>query len=134
MDLASVWGTGYPKGPDITAAMELYWFQKDLVDTLTNQVEADLADQLKSRTKGYASLDYEPIGYREENVVKVDILLNGEAVDALSFIVHESKAQERGRVMAEKLKELIPRQLFEVPIQAAIGGKVVARDLPHLRR
>jgi GTP-binding protein LepA len=98
------------------------------------EIVMDFFDQLKSRTKGYASLDYDPAGYRESKLVKVDILLNNVPVDAFSSIVHRDKAYEYGKQMTEKLRELIPRQLFDVPIQAAIGGRVIARETVKAKR
>jgi len=88
----------------------------------------DFADQLKSRTQGYASMDYSMSDYRSGKLVKLEILVNGEPVDALSFVSHKTNAYQHGRDLTAKLKELIPRQLFEVPIQAAIGNKILARE------
>ena len=108
--------------------VEMLW------DIPLSELILDYFDKLKSSTKGYASLDYELAGYQTSNLVKLDILLSGKPIDALSFIVHRDKANDRGRVLCEKLKAIIPRQMFEVPIQAAIGGRVLARQTVGAKR
>jgi GTP-binding protein LepA len=97
-------------------------------DLPLNEIIYDFFDTLKSKTKGYASFDYSFKEYRRANLVKLDIHINGESVDALSFIVHKDMAYTRGKKMIEKLKTVIPRQLFEIPLQAVIGGKIIARE------
>ena len=109
--------------------VELHYFMP------LNEIIYDFFDALKSRTRGYGSLDYEMDGYRPSRLVKLDILLNGEIVDALSFILFADNAYARARTICEKLKENIPRQMFEIPVQAAVGGKIHAREtIKALRR
>jgi GTP-binding protein LepA len=98
------------------------------------EIVFDFFDLLKSRTKGYASLDYEPDEYRETDLVKVDILLNGQPVDAFSAIVHRDKAAAYGKTMTTRLRALIPRQMFDVPIQAAVGGRIISRETVKAKR
>ena len=111
-----------------STTVEMVW------DMPLSEMIMDYFDKLKSSTKGYASLDYEMNGYKPSNLVKLDILLSGNPIDALSFIVHRDKAYERGRVLCGKLKEIIPRQMFEVPIQAAVGGRVLSRQTVKAKR
>ena len=98
------------------------------------EIVFDFFDQLKSRTRGYASLDYEPVGYRPAELAKVDILLNGQSVDAFSTIIHKDKAYSYGAAMTKRLQELIPRQLFDIPIQAAVGSRIIARETVKAKR
>ena len=118
--------------------MKMEYLSEDRVELIYDiplaEIVMDFFDQLKSRTRGYASLDYEPSGYRRSELSKVDVLLNTVAVDAFSTIVHREKAYDYGRRMTQKLRELIPRQLFDVPIQAAIGGRIIARETVKARR
>ncbi len=97
-------------------------------DLPLNEIIYDFFDMLKSRTRGYASMDYDVKGFQKSELVKLDIMLNGDVCDALSLIVHKERAYARGRAIAERLKDVIPRQMFEIPIQAAIGGKIIARE------
>lgn len=99
-----------------------------MYDMPLNEIIYDFFDNLKSKTKGYASLDYEFKEYKKSDLVKLDIHINGEEVDALSFIVHKDSSYDRGKKMVEKLKEVIPRKLFKIPIQAAVGGQIIARE------
>src|SRR3954451_24131980 len=105
-----------------------------IYDIPLGEIVMDFFDAMKSRTRGYASLDYEPVGYRPSALVKVDVLLNTVPVDAFSAIVHKDNAFEYGRKMTAKLRELIPRQMFDVPIQAAVGGRIVARETVKAKR
>ncbi|MEF2845523.1 MAG: elongation factor 4, partial [Eggerthellaceae bacterium] len=111
-----------------TNTVEMLW------EMPLSELIMDYFDQLKSRTKGYASLDYDFDEYKPSKLVKLDILLAGKPIDALSFIVHADKAYERGRVLTEKLKDIIPRQMFEVPIQAAVGSRVLSRQTVRAMR
>ena len=111
-----------------TTTVEMIW------EIPSSELILDYFDQLKSRTKGYASLDYEYLGYKPGALQKLDILLSGKPIDALSFIVHKDKAYDRGRVLCEKLKDIIPQQMFEVPIQAAVGGRVLSRQTVRAKR
>jgi GTP-binding protein LepA len=117
---------------------EMHYLSTDRVEIRYHlplaEMIVDFFDQLKSRTRGYGSLDYEPIGYRAENLVKVEILLHGEPVDAFSAIVHRERAQVYGRKMVDKLRELVPRQMFDVAVQAAIGSRIIARETIRARR
>ncbi|MCL2826866.1 MAG: elongation factor 4, partial [Eggerthellaceae bacterium] len=121
-------GTFKDMGYLSSTTVELSW------EIPLSELIMDYFDKLKSGTKGYASLDYEFDGYKPSQLVKLDILLSGKPIDALSFIVHKDKAYDRGKALTEKLKEIIPRQLFEVPIQAAIGGRVLARETVKAKR
>ncbi len=129
MELAQGRRANFQKMDYLTANRVSMVYEMPLSEMIT-----DFFDQLKSRTKGYASMDYELGGYRESELVKLDILLMGEPVDALSAIVHRDKAATMGRLLAEKLRQLIPRQMYEVPIQAAIGSKIVARETVTAKR
>jgi GTP-binding protein LepA len=117
---------------------DMTYIGKDRVDLTymipLSEVVFGFFDQLKSRTRGYASLDYEPAGYRVADLVRVDILLNGLPVDAFSSVLHRDKAYDYGKSMVERLRTLIPRQLFDVPIQAAVGGRIVARETVKAKR